>query len=54
MAGNTLTDTGDGWIIEATKLFEDFHHVTPKLGAQALASATVEVTDALSLFDIAI
>ena len=58
MAGNTLTDTGDGWILPATELFglEQRIAVAPYLGAQVLSSATTEAPSTLphSLFDIAI
>ena len=42
MTGNTLTDTSDGWIVEAARLFKSVHPVTPNLGAQALGAVTAE------------
>ncbi len=61
MAGNTLTDTGDGWILEAQQLFEQPHlKVNAQLGCHALLGATSgpldvpKLYDALSLFDISI
>ncbi len=58
MAGNTLTDTGDGWMLPAAELFglKQRIAVAPDLGAQVLNAATTEApsTQPHSLFDIAI